>query len=367
MIQKMVCARITQGHTLLLLVMGLLLLTACSSTASASKNEVRVGGGVDVYPINRAAADGFQSFTGYTVKFEPPSTSLEPLRKGEVDAVLIGRELSNEELQGLTQTVVAYDAVCFIVNRRTYMGGMQINVKPGGQGEVIVPAAKFDGLKNLSRQDVENYLSNLLIKYEGQDRWFLEGSFFSFEPYIQNAQYQFNPGIPNVAVGSWLWNPIDLRGENLQPSRFDTQVAVMQRLGFPLSDLDNRSLSFAFSVFETEEELISSKFPADLPEHLQQMESPYSFDFFVRIVSRRVILRALEYGFFLEALQIDGIDPLGDANNIYGGNYLFSRKIAVVTRDPPTAETQAWINYLVNADGQQAIRSADYLPLPMND
>ncbi len=52
--------------------------------------------------------------------------------------MLLGREPAAEELDGLTDTIIAYDAVCILVDENSYTGGEVRASGPTGQ--------KADGL-----------------------------------------------------------------------------------------------------------------------------------------------------------------------------------------------------------------------------
>jgi len=340
----------------------LLGLTGCSAV-SAKSAEFRVLGGVDVLPLISTTQSEFSRASGIALKLDWSPTSLDDLRSGKADAVLVGRELSPAEKQGFRQTAIAYDAVCLIINTRVFKGGL-LQTTSADLGGMVIPQAKFSGVQNFSLEDLKNYTGNLLQK--SQDRWYVPGAFFTFEPYFNGNIPEVDPQDPKKVVGTWVWNPIDLSGENLQAGKFDTQAVVMQKVGYPLSDLNNPRLSFAARVFTSEEELISARFEAGLIKELKQDTSAYQFKFSALFASRRVTLRAQQHDFYVSALAMDGVDPLGDPQSIYSGKYLLSRKIYLVTREPSEKDAQALLDFYLSEQGQNLIAKALYLPLPKN-
>ncbi len=81
------------------------------------------------------------------------------------------------------------------------------------------------------------------------------------------------------------------------PGKFDTEAVLLDKLGFPETLLNNPNLSFATRFFDSEEELISDRYEVQVNAEMAAQVSSLPFEFFLRQVSRRVTLRALQHGF----------------------------------------------------------------------
>jgi hypothetical protein len=339
--------------------LGVLVLAGCS-TASARVTEVRVAGAIDVLPLAGGVQKEFSRTTGLSVTLITSTTSLADLQAGRADVVVLGREPTPDELRNtddhsVDDHVVAYDAVCLLEATRVYSGGLQANfaMKPPDW------KAKLEGLQNLVHSEVQAWFGNQLMKTKYFWRWM--GPFWRFKAQRDaNGSILPDPYSPDVPQGSWVRSPAFLQGELQLPGRFDTQDVLLAKLGFSAADLANPNIAFVPRFYETEEELISKHFDLqNIPD-----EAMYDFDFYVLPVSRRVTMRALQYHFKVRAIAIDGIDPITDAQSIYGGSYLLSRKIHVLTRKSAPAAAQSFVQFLLSPGGQQLIAQAYFLPLP---
>src|SRR5271157_3339193 len=339
-----------------------LLGTSCGGK-SVVPSGLRVVGAYDMTPLAQAVQNDFQQATGLEMTIRSSTTSLRDLKSGAADVVILGREPSPAEVQSLQDTVVGYDAVCLVINARTYNGGFTEMVAGG----LITPEYKFAGIQNLTLDQVKNLEANLLLVNHDDSHWFLPSpALFQYQGYydpITNAPV-VDPSQPDLLQGTWVWNSVDFPGENLPPGKFDTQSVLMSRLGFSESLLNNPHLSFVTSLYDSEEELISARYQVPSSIQMREQVSSYPFDFFIRQVSRRVTLRALQYGFMLNALSVDGIAPLADPKVIYDGSYPFSRRIHILVREPSAKDALKLVNYLLSPQGQELIKAAGYLPLP---
>jgi len=97
---------------------------------------------------------------------------------------------------------------------------------------------------------------------------------------------------------------------------------------------------------------------------LEKNVSTYPFAFFLSIASLRITEKAIQHGFAVRALSIDGIDPTSDPKVIYDGSYPLSRKIYLITPQSASPQAAALLHLLLSPAGQQLIQQADYLPLP---
>ncbi|MGB8214461.1 MAG: hypothetical protein WCE68_12965 [Anaerolineales bacterium] len=357
------------GKVLLILSLGMLFLAGCGPRPAAPA-QVRVAGACDVLSLTGAACDplpmlafvekGIQQGTGLALTRLSSTDSLADLRAGRADVALLGREPSAADLQGLQDHVIAYDAVCIMLSSRVYSGALQQGELTGG---ILQPMFKYNGLQDLSWEELRGFYSNLLQK---NMTWQLQGpqaALLTFQDYTDdNGVSLTDPNNPNVFIGQWVWTQVQLSGEMLPPGKFDTQAVLLHDLGFQESDLARPGISFVPALFDSEAELVSSRFSVD-PLDGQKVSS-LGLNFFLLIASRQVTELAIQHGFQVRAVSIAGIDPLGDPHFIYTGLYPLSRRIHLVTRASASPAAQALLRYLLSPAGQALIAKAGYLPLP---
>jgi hypothetical protein len=338
----------------------ILQIAACAPVQSAIPT-LKITGASDVIQIGRAAQADFQPSSGLELDVRSSKDPLEELRAGKADAILVGRDLTPQELEGTENTVIAYDAVCILISLRTYVGGTQ----QGTVGSLIQPISKFSGLKDLSLDDLKQFYADILGIRTGDDFWYLPQGYLTFQPYTveDTLQSKEDADSPGHALGMWVWNFTPLGGELTTPGLMDTQAFLLQKLGYAQVDLRKSGLGFTPPNIGSEEEWISSRF--DIAPEMDETISSWPFPFFLMPASRQVTERALQHGFSLRALSIDGVDPMGDDRAIYRGDYPLARKISLVVKKPVSANAEKFIQYLLSPAGQKAIKQASFLPLPL--
>jgi len=86
---------------------------------------VPMSGAGDLYYLSVAINDQSDQGTGVQpVKMTVSDNSISDLKQGKTDIALLGREPTAAELNGLTDYVIAYDAICIIIDEHTYVGGI---------------------------------------------------------------------------------------------------------------------------------------------------------------------------------------------------------------------------------------------------
>jgi len=320
------------------------------------------GGACNDLPMLASVAQAIQKGTGLVIQRVPSTNSLADLKAGRADVALLGREPDAAEVQGLQDTVIAYDAVCILLDLRTFNGGEQVGTMNG----LTQPMSKYIGLQRLTLEDVRGFYSNLLGA---------SGTLWQFtgDPHVYYLMFQnltdpdtgvtlTDPNNPTVVPGDWVFTLIPLQGEMLQAGKYDTQAVLLGKLGIPQSNLFKVGISFVPKYFNSEEELISWRY--NLFDVETQANSSLPFDFYLLMASRQVTTLAIQHGFKVRPLIIDGQDPIGNPQLIYSGAYPFSRKIHLVTRTPASPAARALLKYLLAPAGQQLLARTGYLPLP---
>jgi hypothetical protein len=337
--------------------------SGCSAPA-ADENTLRVSGAVDTLPLIAKAVPGFSASSGLTLVPLTSRAPLQALQSGEAEAAILGRELSEEESREFQSTLIARDAICILISTRTAAGGMEQGLVGGmGGRELIQPRSKFEGLKELSLDEIRQLYANVLKINDEQNFWILPGNYLTFQPYTlgDTLAPKEDPDNPGHAMGMWVWNAVPLNSELTPDGMVDAQQALLQKLGFAGVDLSQPGIGYVPLNIASEEEWISSRY--DIAPGLSQEVSTYPFSFYLMAASRQVTLRALQHEFKIHALLIDGVDPL-DPESIYSGTYPLDRNIYLVTRrSTPDAQVNRLQDYLLSVEGQRLIEEASFLPL----
>ena len=343
------------GLSIYLLGLAVLMLAGCLP-ATAQTQELRVGGRLDVLPLMEEVRPRFESSTGISLTVRPTDASIQDLRAGKLDVVVLGRDPSVAELTGLVDHVVALDAICVVVDVRSYVGGVQADLSFHPK----LLRAKTEGLRGLTLDEVR-YLFGNRIRGSGPV-WQWEGMNFKFQNTGTGVdKVSEDPKNPGYAVGKWVKAPVYLIPDLWRPNKVDTQSALFGVLGLPEGDTVSAGNNLFLPRFlESEEELVSfrySKGPAPAPIGSEQ------FGYQMAVLSRRVTIKAIEHGFRLRALAIDGIDPVQDPAVIYDGTYPMPRKIHLLTRTNASPDASALAALLLSPEGQQAVAASGFLPL----
>jgi hypothetical protein len=141
----------------------------------------------------------------------------------------------------------------------------------------------------------------------------------------------------------------------------DAQSVLLEKLGFSAQDANRPGVSLVPINIGAEEEWISSRF--DINPDLVKTDSSLPFTFYLMPVSRQVSLRAIEHGFGVRPLPIDGVDPL-KPETIYSGEYPFTRKIYLLMDEKASnPHAQELVDFLLSSQGQEQVSSASFLPM----
>jgi hypothetical protein len=341
-------------------------MTSCATSTTTDKT-LRISGAVDTIPLLVKVAPVFTETKGINLVSQVSRAPLDDVKTGKADAAILGRELNEQETRDFQSTLVAEDAVCILISQRTAIGGIQEGYVMGlGNKSLLQSQSKFAGLKELSLEQIKQLYANVLKINDEQHYWTLTGSYLTFEPYTMEGLLapKENTDNPGHVLGMWVWNAIPLNSEITPVGMMDSQNVLFEKLGFSGVELKNPAIGFIPSNVGSEEEWISSRF--DINPDLAKENSSEPFLFFLMAVSRQVTLRALQHGFGIQTLLIDGIDPL-IPENITSGKYPLSRKIYLVTRrNEPVPAVDELLVFLLSDEGQQNIKEASFLALPKN-
>ncbi|MGQ9682752.1 MAG: hypothetical protein ACUVX9_09470 [Anaerolineae bacterium] len=333
------------GHALLLL-LALVMVVGCSGPAPVS---IRCAG--DLLSLGkRAAAEPIPGLQEKPV-VELSTHSLQDLKGGRCQVVLLGREPTSEELQGLQDHVIAYDAICFLVDRVSHRGGMW----PRGVGKVI----RFAGLRDLSLADLQGMFSNRLRK-PGEPLWVWHGPNEEYGCLTDPSTGEVvpDPEEPGECLLGWYAAPLTLTCSiSYPPGKFDTQRALFDRLGLDEAAMVRAAAKETFPEYAAEEEMLVGLYTGILDERYAPLRLLLSY------ASRRVAARAPRY-LDVEVVTVGGIDPLQNTAAIYEGSYPLSRRIHLLTRQDPSPEAQAIAAFFLSQEGQDVVRRAGYLRLP---
>jgi hypothetical protein len=334
--------------------------TGCANNETRDPTHIRVGGASDVIYLAAKVKDGFSKASGLTVDIEFTQDAVRDLKQGKIDVALVGRELSQSEQESFEINTVAFDAVCILIDQETYQGGVMTVL----QGDNIsTPVARFKGLHELSLEELRQHYRNILYMNSKDTPWTIPGmGIYNYEPYLDPNGYapKIDPQT-NTVAGTWVFNTVRLQGSLSPVGRFDTQQFLLQKLGLDNVGIDDKSMSMVEPYLDSEELWISSRYSLENLSNNNGSNSGYNL--FLIPASREVTLRAIQHGFGVKPLMIDGVNPLSSSKTIYDGSYPLSRKIYALVKTPVSVNANRFVNYLLTPDGQQLVEKADFLPV----
>lgn len=321
------------------------LFSGCILPVSAA-NTIAISGAWDlISPFQRQIVPAYSSQGQVQIQTSYSSSAIQQVKDGESDVAIVGTDPTTNETNGLKVTVIAYDAVCMVIDANSYTGGISEN-----NGS---PVHKFVGFQNVSTEELRDILTNTSKSF-GQ-KWFLEDGYYSWGPTFDTTTGLYSDTSSWVQAAKNIYPSL-----NMIPGKYDTQTLLYQTLG-----LDEKLIAktwnkqFADPSLDAEEEVLALEYPDSAPFTSSSGDFPFKIGFF----SRRVIPIALQHC-PIDVVSIDGINPMEDTQAIYNGTYVLSRKIEVITRQNASLATQQFVNYLLSQSGQQTLKNAGYLPLP---
>ncbi len=336
-----------QKMALMAIALGCLLITLATGCGSTTDNNSGVALHItwDFFTIGEAIKKALtdKGTTGLQVVIS--ESKMDDLRKGKCHAVLLGREPTEEELKNFNFTVIAYDAICVIIDDNSYMGGeWQVG---------NMPVRKTEGLRNLKLDDVRGIFSYYLCQKK-EDYWRWSGELYSWKPVIDSKTGEplGDPNSPQTLNRAYDWqkeHKAILCHYRFPVGKYDTQTAVYQLLGLDELTIAAKWRTFSAPHLNTEEEVISHEFPAEPPF----LQGTQDFPFKIGFTSRRVLNLARQNGLPVKAININGINPVTEIQAIYDGTYPLSRKIYVVTPLTPSPNAEMLVKFLLAEEGQK--------------
>jgi hypothetical protein len=332
-----------------------LLIQSVPSCSAARASTAGLHSAWDLLRLAEMIDSGFSDSGGNKLGTAGTETSLNDLRNGLCQAVLLGREPTAEELEGFTDTVIAYDGVCILVDENSYIGGEIKARGPTGQ--------KTDGLRNLGSADLAQILSYWNVSPD--QRWELtEGFYRRVYPVDFASSFGYKLIDPETGedLGEWVADYPILKCFCFPVGKYDTQTVLFQALGLDEKDITANCYSFTTPDLYREEEVLSYEYMPGVP---YSTDMGNDFTFKLGFASLRTAIIAMLH-IPVKVVAIDGIDPVENPAAIYDGSYPLSRKIHILTKADPSPEAEKLVQYLLSADGQALIESKGYLPLPDN-
>lgn len=335
--------RSKSGLLILVALLIMFLIPGCNSEVSAG-NQIKVSGAWDVIsPFQRKIIPGFNTINSIPVEADFSSSALQQVEEGKSDVALLGVDPKPDELKGLSDTVIAYDAVCIIIDANSYSGGEY--------DQNQTPVRKTTGFQNLTLEDLKQIMQNFITPF-GKRWWW---SYESWGPTLDldTGSYSDNE--------SWLKDYKAIFPQlRMIPGKYDTQTLLYQKLGLNEDEIaETWNNQFTEPKLDAEEEVLSIEYVPGAPYDAGSGDFTYK----IGAVSRRVIPVAMQH-VPIKVISINGIDPLEDTEAIYNGKYPFSRKIHIVTRTDCPASVSQLKSYLLSPAGQKALVNAGYLSLP---
>ena len=336
-------------HCFLTLMLGVTMvsITGCATDAQGIST-VKLGVSGDLYYLSAIIANSSNSDPNVPpVQTSQSDDRISELKQGKVDAILLGREPTAEELKGLKDTVIAYDAVCIIVDENSYVGGAY------GEGGSQYHIRKTSGLRNLTSADLLSIFTTQTSTY-----WNWNGEYYIRDPSLDRHSWLYS-----MEDMYWIQQPAPVRHNFVFPTgKFDTQSVIYASLGLDESaQLSKNSKNvYLDPSLKLEEEILGFEYKDNI--YYSTQYGPQDFNFKLGFASRRIMTIASQH-VPVRVVSVDGINPLESPQAVYDGTYKFSRKIHVLTRENSPETAVKLTDYLQSAAGQKLITDAGYLPL----
>lgn len=327
---------------LLAAVIGLILLNSCSSNSNDPAVKISVPG--DLYYLGAIINDASSTNAGVPpVKVNFSEDTINDLKKSKADAVLLGREPTANELQGLNDYVIALDAVCIIMDQNSYVGGQYL-----GNGH---PTVKTGGLQNLTTQDLLQ-----IFRAPTGAAWSWNGEYYVRDPLLDPDSWMYSQD--NLA---WIKQPAQvIHPLNFPVGEFDTQSIIYNDLGLDEESEVTHKGGYLDPKLHLEEEVLSFEYNGQIYSSTQN--GSQNFVFKLGFASRRVMTIAPQH-VPVSVVSVDGINPMTNPQSIYDGTYKFSRKIYLLIRQNSAESVVKLANFLQSSAGQKLITDAGYLPI----
>jgi len=331
---------------LLVVVMALLVPVLSGSCAADNSNStgLKISGSWDLYSMSAAIdANAVQEAETPSVDMVPSPNSISELKNGKCDAVVLEREPTADELEGLKDYVIGYDAVCIIIDENSYDGGTYSQFGSA-------PLIKNSGLQNLTSGDLKGILST-----DPNQSWQWTGDY-----YVANGGLDPGSWLATLPDVYWKKSVVSVNFNFFFPEgKYDSQTVLYQNLGLNEKDILSQRGSYLDTKLNQEDEILSWEYLGS--NYFATKFGPQKYAFKLGFASRQVMTIAPQH-VPVRVLSVDGINPMTDIQSIYDGTYKFSQKIHLLVRDnDPAAETLA--NYLLSSAGQKIITNAGYLPI----
>jgi len=269
--------------------------------------------------------------------------TINDLKDGKADAVLLGTEPTAAELKGINEYEIALDAVCIIIDENSYQGGQYLV-----NGEATV---KTDGLKNLTSDELKDLFSTPV-----GSAWDWNGDYYVRNPLLDPKSWLFSQ-----SSLEWIKQPALVSHPFYFPvGEFDTQSVIFQALGLNEKSETADKADYLDPKLHLEQEVISFQYGNQ--SYYPSTNSGQNFEFQLGFASRAVMTIAPQHD-PVSVVSVDGINPLTDPQSVYDGTYKFSRKIYLLTRENDSDSVAALTNFLKSPSGQKLIADAGYLPL----
>ena len=299
-------------YIVFIMTLSILILLAAGCVPVAAGNTLTVSGTWDlISPLQRQIIPAYDSQSAVKATFS--STAVDDVRSGKSDMAVLGREPTAAELSGMNDYVIAYDAVCMIVDNNSYTCGIYVE-----NGVNVRKSAPF---QNVTTEELTAIMNNYTLPY-GQ-RWSWSEGYFNWKPVFDPSTGLYSDN------DDWVPGEIPLYPSlNMVPGKYDTQTLLYQVLGVSEEAVAKaRNNQYSSPLLDAEEEVLATEYYNGAPYVTGSGDFTYKIGF----VLRRVIPVALQH-VPASVVSINGIDPMKDTQSIYDGSYLLSRKIYIITR-----------------------------------
>ena len=319
------------------------LLAGCGSSSADKGASLRAAW--DMIPLAQAAQAGFPGAASTAVEASPAADGIADLQAGQCDPVILGRDPSPQEAQGLRDEVIGYDAVTIVIDQNSWKGG------EWWVGDM--PSRRTSGLRALTTADIKGLFS--FWTAQAGERWKWPGA--ATDPnnrWLEAWKAHYDETGQSVGQG-WISDDVAPIPFVFPQGKYDTQTALYQILGLDEKAITDVAAARGLTAMnaDTEEQVLGSQYST---------QASGDFTFKVGFASWRTAKLALQR-LSVSIVSIDGIDPIANPQSVYDGTYPLSRRIHLLTGEN-CVDTDGLAQFLLSPEGQQVVQDAGYLPLP---
>src|SRR5208283_116586 len=118
---------IRAGFNVVSVLLAIIILFLCNSCSSKSPDPmIKIETPGDLYYLGSVIGEDSTNVGLSQTQVNVSENTINDLKDGKADAVLLGTEPTAAELKGINEYEIALDAVCIIIDENSYQGGQYL-------------------------------------------------------------------------------------------------------------------------------------------------------------------------------------------------------------------------------------------------